>query len=328
MRQSRIKVPADEAEGVYHCMTRTVNGEKKFEEVEKDVLRKQLWQVADYCGVQVITYAILSNHFHVLVRVPQKTAVSDAELLRRFEVLYPRLTKYQTMRLEVLRAQLETNGPEAVAWRNRQNALMGDVSQFMKLLKQRFSIWFNKTHERYGTLWSERFKSVLVEPQGRAMETIAAYIDLNGVRAGVVTDPKDYRFCGYGEAVAGNERARQGLMSVAGTTTRGEAQAGYRQMLFGTGAGGREQDGSIAIEEFERVMKEGGKLPLATVLRCRVRYFSDGAVLGSRAFVETQLAVYRRYTQRRMHRAPRDLPDITDWAGLATLRDLRRQVFG
>ena len=328
MRQSRIKVPAEEGEGVYHCITRTVNGEKKFDGIEKEMLRKQLWQVADYCGVQVITYAILSNHFHVLVRVPQKAAVSDVELLRRFGVLYPRLTKYQTMRLEVVRAQLETNGPEAVAWRERQEALMGDVSQFMKLLKQRFSIWFNKTHERYGTLWSERFKSVLVEPQGRAMETIAAYIDLNGVRAGLVTDPKDYRFCGYGEAVAGNERARQGLMSMMGTKTWDEMQVRYRQMLFGTGVAAREQSGTIASEEFQRVIKEGGKLPLATVLRCRVRYFSDGAVLGSRAFVETQLVAYRRYAQRRMHMAPRDLPAITDWAELTTLRGLRCQPFG
>ncbi len=328
MRQSRIKVPAEEGEGVYHCMTRTVNGEWKFDERAKEILRKQLWQVADYCGVQVITYAILSNHFHVLVRVPQKTAVSDEELLRRFGVLYPRPTQFQTMRLEAIRAQMEANGPDAVAWRKRQEALMGDVSQFMKLLKQRFSIWFNKTHQRYGTLWSERFKSVLVEPRGRLLETMAAYIDLNSVRAGLVADPKDYRFCGYGEAVAGNERARQGVMSIAGQKTWDDSQAGYRLMLFGTGAEAEGSSGGIGIDEFERVLKEGGRLPLATVLRCRVRYFNDGAVLGSRAFVQNQLAVYRRYTQRRMHMAPRDLPAITDWGELASLRGLRRRVFG
>jgi REP element-mobilizing transposase RayT len=50
-----------------------------------------LWDVSDFCGVQILTYCILSNHFHVLVRVPASTAsgqeISDEELLRRFRVL-------------------------------------------------------------------------------------------------------------------------------------------------------------------------------------------------------------------------------------------------
>jgi REP element-mobilizing transposase RayT len=53
--------------------------------VDREVLRKQLWLVADYCGLQVLTYTILSNHFHVLVRVPEKNVPDDAELLRRYE---------------------------------------------------------------------------------------------------------------------------------------------------------------------------------------------------------------------------------------------------
>lgn len=148
MRGCRIKIVAEECEGIYQCMTRSVDGEMLLNDVAKDVLRKQLWQVADCCGVRVVTYAILTNHFHVLVKVPRKTFIPDDELLRRFHVLYSSPTRYQMTRLEVVKAQLEANGPEAVAWRNRQNALMGDVSQFMKLLKQRFSIWFNKTHDR------------------------------------------------------------------------------------------------------------------------------------------------------------------------------------
>jgi len=54
---------------------------------------------------------------------------------------------------------------------------------------------------------------VLVE-DGAALRTIAAYIDLNPVRAGIVDDPKDYRWCGYAEAVAGSRLARRGLCMV------------------------------------------------------------------------------------------------------------------
>ena len=140
MRQPRIKITAADASAVYHCMSHTVNGEHLFDDDAKEILRKQVWQVAAYCGVQIVTYAILSNHFHILVHVPQLTPLTDSELLRRYAILYPQPTHYQVARLEVVRAELHQNGPEAVAWRRRQLALMGDVSQFMKLLKQRFSI--------------------------------------------------------------------------------------------------------------------------------------------------------------------------------------------
>lgn len=70
-------------------------------------------------------------------------------------------------------------------------------------------------------------------------------------------------------------------------------------------------------------MREGGQLPLSTLLRCRVRYFTDGAILGSRAFVQGQLANYRARSGR-VHAKARDLPDVTDWSGLATLRTPRR----
>ncbi len=54
-------------------------------------------------------------------------------------------------------------------------------------------------------------KSILVGGSGKALGTMAAYIDLNPVRAGIVADPKDYRFSGYGEAMGGGKHAREGL---------------------------------------------------------------------------------------------------------------------
>ncbi|HTZ20184.1 MAG TPA: transposase [Opitutaceae bacterium] len=328
MRTARIKVKAEVGEAVYHCMTRTVNGERILDDTAREVLRKQLWQIADYCGVQILTYAILSNHFHVLVRVPQRQLPPDVELLRRYQKLYPCPTKYQCARLEVIQAQLVTNGPEATEWRRRQASLMGDISQFMKLVKQRFSVWFNRSHQRYGTLWSERFKSVLVEPQGTALETITTYIDLNCVRAGLVTDPKDYRFCGYAEAVAGNKAAQAGLLSILGGSWS-EAQATYRHWLFGTATEARESGAAIDAAILEKVITEGGKLPLSTVLRCRIRYFTDGAVLGSTAFVEAHLQAYRTMTGRRKRTAVRLFPPVAEWnSPLATLRALRKHAFG
>jgi putative transposase len=323
MRQGRIKIDPSAGEAVYHCISRAVAGEWLFGNVAREIYRRQLWLVAEFCGVQVITYAILANHFHVLVRVPKKAPVPDNELLRRYQLLHPKPTRWERANLAVVKAELPDNGPAAVRWRQRQLALMGDVSAFMKLWKQRYTIWFNRRHRRFGTLWASRFTSSLIEPTGFAAETVAAYIDLNPVRAGLVRDPKDYRCCGYAEAVAGNLAAQAGLASLYGAATWPQVCAQYREVLFATGVAIREHRASIPIEEFQRVVREKGKLPRAEVLRCRLRYFIDGGVLGSRAFVETQLAAYRLRTGPKPRTAPRALPAWCEWGQLFTLRSLR-----
>jgi hypothetical protein len=328
VRTPRIKVSAEEAEATYHCMSRTVNREWLFDDTAKEILRRHLWQVADLCGVRIITYHLLSNHFHVLVRIPKKAPISDAELLRRYWVLHPHPTKYQAVRLEVIEDWLRTNAPEGEAWRQRMHKLMGDVSAFMKLFKQRYSIAFNRSHGRCGPLWCDRFKSVLCEGSGEVLRTMALYIDLNSVRARLVADPKDYRFGGYAEAVAGNVLAREGLASVCGGKNWGETQAIYRQLLFGTGSGPREKGGVIPMEDFKRVVAAGGRLPLAEVLRNRVKYFTDGAVLGSKAFVQAHLAAYRLRTGRRRSTPARSLPQLADCGDLAALRGVRGPAIG
>jgi putative transposase len=331
MRQARIKVDAKGGEAVYHAMTRTVNGERLLDDVAKEVLRKQLWQIADYCGLEIITYTIMTNHFHVLVRVPKRTDICDNELVRRYRVLYPKPTKYQTARFEVIQSQLKSGGDEATAWRDRQMAMMGDLSPFMKLVKQRFSVWFNRSHQRYGTLWAERFKSVLVEAKPGVMKTMAAYIDLNPVRAGLVNDPKDYRFCGYAEAVAGKLTAQAGLSQlIEGGRSRGWkwTHGSYRETLFGKGAAPKARGAKIDDAAMQKVIKSKGRLPLHEVLRCRVRYFSDGAVLGGHAFVQEHLGTYQKLTGRRTRTKPRPVPQVTDWGDLSTLRGLRNQAFG
>ena len=117
-------------------------------------------------------------------------------------------------------------------------------------------------------------------------------------------------------------------MGVLGMSHWEETQAAYRQMLFGTGAEPREHAAAITAETLAQVVAAGGRLPLATVLRCRLRYFSDGAVLGGRSFVETQLAAYQARTGRRRRSGPRSVPGFADWGELTTLRGLRRNAVG
>ena len=82
----------------------------------------------------------------------------------------------------------------------------------------------------------DRFKSVMVESGGDTLRTMAAYIDLNAVRAGMVEDPKDYRWCGCAEAVSGNRRSQRGLCKAVGKPMDGwegaKAREMYRCVLF------------------------------------------------------------------------------------------------
>ncbi|MBM3880520.1 MAG: transposase [Verrucomicrobia bacterium] len=223
MKTTRIKVRGRIA--VYHCVSRIVGAQRLLDDLGKETLVRLLRRLATFCGLEVITYCIMSNHFHVLVRVPAEQNPTDEELIERMEALYGKGNRAGLVALA--REGLKERGRVDPDLREQMVARMGDVSEFMKEFKQRFSKWYNIRHQRFGTLWAERFRSVLVEDRSRVLETVSAYIDLNAVRAGLVEDPKDYRHCGYAAAVAGDAKARAGLLSVyaGGSAAAGAAEA-------------------------------------------------------------------------------------------------------
>ena len=323
MRTRRIYGPAESA--VYHCMTRTVNGEFFFEDREKEVMRKMLWQVAGFSGVEVLAYVVMSNHLHVLVRVcGAAKEVSDVELVRRYALLYPKPTDHQPMDLAVLEEALKTNSDEGQRIRAVLQARMGDVSEFMKTLKQRFSIWFNRSRGRYGPVWCDRFKSTLVEDDPAVLRTVAAYIDLNPVRAKLVDDPKDYRFCGYAEALAGQGQLRTALCAMTLHDDFSKALALYRTVIFAKGVGPKRngEGAGISDETFREVMDAEGVLPLPVMLRQRIRYFTQGAVIGSALFVEEYIAKWAERVGDRRKREPKQI-DAKAISGLTSFRHCR-----
>ena len=254
MRQTRMKIPSGEDRAVYHCLSRIVDRRFIFEEVEKETFVQFLREYEQFCGVQVLTFCVMSNHFHVLVEVPKRPEMlPDAEeVLRRLKGLSGAAItagKAKQMLEMFAKARDEKGAAEYLAQFHRR---MWDVSEFLKLLKQRFTQWYNHRTVRKGTLWEDRFKSVLVEGEGDPLVTMAAYIDLNPVRAGLVTDPAEYRWSGYGEAMAGRRRAKEGIRRIHGLGVRSlevngsEAMRGYRVRVFAQGETGLE--GTDAVE--------------------------------------------------------------------------------
>jgi len=202
--------------------------------------------------------------------------------------------------------------------RERMLARMGDVSEFMKEFKQRFSKWYNIRHQRFGTLWAERFRSVLVEDQPGVLETVSAYIDLNAVRAGLVEDPKDYRHCGYAAAVAGDVKARSGLLSMYASESEGALQGTTGAVVAGGGqaagaageeagvvAGTRGQDarapflaGAQAAAGSEEPRKARVHEWKAVGAEYRKRLFVRGGVSGSSGKVAMSREQIKRVLQK------------------------------
>ena len=200
-------------------MSRIVGGEWYLDNRAKEVFRRQIGRVSAFCGVEVLTFCIMSNHFHLLIRIPEHREVTDKELLKLFSELHGE----RHVRVSMLAAALKEDGPYRKAWRRRLRARMGDVSIFMKELKQRFSIWYNRSHRRFG------------------------------------------------------------------------------------------RKGSAACR-----LNVG-------LLRCRVRYFTDGAVLGSSEYVQEQFEAFRQFLGEHWTSGPRCMRG-GDWGGLTVLRNLQKDV--
>jgi putative transposase len=381
MRLRRLKAPAFLPVAYYHCVSRVVDRRFVLGEAEKDKLVEYMRTYERFGGLRVISYCIMSNHFHILVEVPQRPDAAampdDAGLVAKVRAdLGDKLANDLEWQLELHRKQGNTSAAEAL--RERWFGRMWDISAFMKVLKQRFTQWFNGRHSRRGTLWEDRFRSVLVEGKGQALRAMAAYIDLNPVRAKICDDPKDYRWCGYAEAVAGGKEAREAVeflaalnphggmkpasglsatgapsgsrtagSSAAAPTPRGrskEALRNWRCHLFGIPESEARQGEEAAKGELAsiyrdriprdkalEVLKQGGKLSEADYLRCKVRYFSDGAVIGGKAFVEEMFAAFRdRFGPKRKDgaRPLRGLAGSSPASTLFNFRQLRTAVFG
>jgi putative transposase len=367
MARARWIVPWADSEtklAIYHCIARVVDRRFAFEQEDKEQFRMYMRMMENFSGCRVLAYCVMCNHFHLLLEVPPrpKRVLTDEQLLKRLGALYSKafvaaVAKELAEAREVV-AQGRAREGEAYVQRihERFTYRMHDLSEFMKTLLQRFTRWHNKRTKRSGNLWEETFKSVVVE-DGIASKMMAAYIDLNPVRAGMVEDPAAYRWSSYGEAMGATGKsggkAKAGLVRAIMADKGWEADARhwsgrvsreYRMILLEEGeeklmevvnAEGQRDvkvvrkgiKKAVAAGEMEQLQR-GRDVALGKMLRCRVRYFTDGVVIGSRAFVNDAFACAReRFGPKRKDGARKMRGSGAAAANvLWSLRDLRKGV--
>ena len=364
MRQARWLAEWRESAGkpvFYHVISRVVDRRFAFGPEEKEKFRALMRLQEKFTGCRVVSYCLMCKHFHLLLEVPPMAegGLSDEVLLKRLSAIYSEAFVAGVAK-ELADAKTEAyvnDGglDESVKGiHERFTYRMHNLGEFMKGLLQRFTQWFNRAHSRTGRLWEDRFKSVIVE-DGVAAKTISAYIDLNPVRAGMVNEPADYRWSSYGEAIGGGAKgngkvARAGLVRAlrahqeigadADLWVSGVSQE-YRKLLM-AGAVGKTaesvgRDGKMAMktlrkgiseEDSEKEGGQDGEISLGRVLRCRVRYFTDGAVIGCRSFVDEAFVKSRdRFGKKRQNGARKLRGTAAPAAGLLwSLRDLKKDI--
>ncbi len=341
VKNTRQRLRVDEGEDrVVHVMSRLVEGVQWWDEVEKEALAVLLERMASFCGIEMLTWCVMGNHFHALVREPVREKWmarfggerGEEHLWEHLGTLYtPAYVK--GLRRDVAWLRERGRGVEAEEMIGGYKRRLCDVSLWMKEVKERFAKWLNKRRGRRGTVWMERYKSVLVQT-GEALRTMSLYIDLNPVRAGIVENAADYRWSAYGMAVAGDHASRAAICKVVGLGMAGEAKrwqedaAGIYAMWLADAVGETlGEDGRCSRREriAGSVAKSadaiGGRPELGRALGRRWRDFSEGVALGGREWVEEIFARNREGFGEKRKNGARKPPGVS--TELRVLRYLR-----
>jgi putative transposase len=326
--------------GSYHLISRVVGDNTFLTDYEKEYFLKLLERLSTGFFVNIHAFCVMGNHFHIMATGLEKEAAqaTEKELLKRYRIIYgkgmdPPIGSY------------ETNGslvPDEDGGIERLRRRLGSISRFMQELKQTFSRWYNKRHDRKGYLWGDRFKGVMVH-KGEAELKISTYIELNSVRAGLSKSPDDYRWCSLGLFARNPDRTMEMLNPI---DFRGISKKYFRddnaKKLYSDIAALKEnnQDLDLAMMEMYRLVVYGnggierrgkskipdsiikdifdyyGKLRAEDNFRFRIKNFSEGIAVGSYSFIEE---IQKRYNRKFIR--PRPLLKEGD---LYTTRVLRK----
>lgn len=158
----------------------------------KDWILRRLRYLADVFAIDLCAYAIMSNHYHLVLRVDRSRVAhwSQAEVVARWARLFsipPLIERWQDGCATVAERAM------AEALIERWRLRLTDISWYMRCLNEHLARRANAEDECTGRFWEGRFKSqALLDEVG--LLTAMAYVDLNPVRAGLAAMPEECEF--------------------------------------------------------------------------------------------------------------------------------------
>jgi len=261
----------DNQPSVYHIISRTALGGLPIKDRDNDFLLGLIKKLSQLYFVDVLGFALLGNHFHLVIRMYPESDPTDDEIKERLQKYYGDVLKVTGVLISDYRKRLTNLGA------------------YVKDIKQGFTRYFNKKYGRRGFFWGDRFKSMIVQ-DGLSLVNLLAYVDLNPIRAGIVKKPEDYRWCSLGyHTQTGN---KDGLLSIDfgmkewNEFDPKEIVRKYRQFVYETGAVDAGKGKVMDKKIVEKARKKGYKISRTDRFRYRCRYFTDSGVIGGKDFVQ------------------------------------------
>jgi hypothetical protein len=165
----------------------------------KEWVLARLEQLTRLFTIDVCAYAVMSNHYHLVLHVDQRRAerLTLAETARRWLQLFrapPLVERY----LSGETSDIERAAAEAIVMRWRER--LCDLSWFMKCLNEHLARRANEEDQCTGRFWEGRFRSQALLGEAGLL-TAMAYVDLNPIRAGVATTPEASGFTSISDRI-------------------------------------------------------------------------------------------------------------------------------
>ncbi len=292
-RIGRIKFTG--ADSWYHVYSRVAAYKGEYPLSGAVPMRRLIETIRHFSEIyfcEVAAFCVMGNHYHLVVKFERSRQVDRRELRARSRLMYPGQASQR-------RVDLWSEGD----WEHYRKRLF-DVSEYMRNIQSAFARWYNRSYERRGRLWSDRFKSVYLGDMQAVLDCML-YVELNPVRAGLVERPEEWP----GASLILREVGRDGWLAPLETfldsAVAEKALVEYRERLYYRGAvPTKEGQQAISPEVLEREVARG--FEVRGLYRKRLRYFVDGLAIGTESFIRDQLTVLRESGQyvRRRHPIP------------------------
>ena len=198
MTLPRKQLIAAEATPYYHCISRCVRhaflcGLDPFSgrcfDHRKQWIEDRLLFLAQVFAVDLCAYAVMSNHFHVVLHINLNRAnqLSSIEVCERWHRLFNGTELSQKLVRGAVLQDFELSVLERFIgeWRSR----LASISWFMKTINEPLARLANEEDGCTGKFWEARFKSQALLDQ-KALAACLAYVDLNPVRAAIANTPE------------------------------------------------------------------------------------------------------------------------------------------
>jgi REP element-mobilizing transposase RayT len=198
MTRPRSALISLEATPYYHCIARCVRRSFFFgiDEKGRDLNYRKPWflkrlkLLGETFAIDIPAYAVMSNHYHLVLHVDKTRSDSWTmeEVIRRWLQLYrgPEVVRRFVLGENLGDEELEVVQGLAEIWRGR----LYDISWFMSCLNYYIALHANKEDGCKGHFWEGRFISQALLDDV-ALLSCMAYVDLNPVRAGIAGTLED-----------------------------------------------------------------------------------------------------------------------------------------